>query len=122
MKELTGETPLEALKPQADDQKMDCLRRNEGENVHYISLKFLENFCMRCVKWEDAKPIVDMMEKFYGPKPPKEVRRAIRHIKKEFAKRMYDYKIKTGQVVMNHPKVNGPVNSFRGNRRIDIGK
>jgi hypothetical protein len=122
MKKVSGNTPLEALKPQAEDQKMDVLRRNEGDGKCYISLKVMEDFCMRCVKWEDARPIVDFMEKHYGPRPPKEVRQRIRRIKRKFTERIYDCKIKADRVVMNHPKVKGPLNSFRGNRRINIGK
>ena len=63
-----------------------------------------------------------MMEKVYGKDAPPQVRNSIKRIKKRFSNRIYDYKIKADQVVMNQPHVNGPVNSFQGNKRIDIGK
>ena len=116
--------------------KKSCLNELYAESIYYamayadnlpgifesIKLKTMEDFCMECVTWEEARPIVYMMEKVYGKDAPPQVRNSIKRIKKRFSNRIYDYKIKADQVVMNQPHVNGPVNSFQGNKRIDIGK
>ena len=35
-----------------------------------INLSDVENYCMKQLTWEEAKPIVDMIEKIYGIDPP----------------------------------------------------
>ena len=78
-KNETKDTPSE-LKPQVKK------RRNNLRQSEHLVIKFenVVKICMECVRWEDAKPHVDLLEKIYGIDAPPIVAAAINKIKRKF--------------------------------------
>lgn len=78
-KNETKDTPSE-LKPQVKKRR-NSLRQSEQL---VIKLENVVKICMECVRWEDAKPHVDLLEKIYGIDAPPIVAAAINKIKRKF--------------------------------------
>ena len=82
----------------------------------------IENYCIECVTWDEVKPVIDMLTSIYTKDRPPEVDNTIKRIKKEFRNRIYGTNIKANNVVMKNPYVKGPLNSFRNNQKVEVGK
>ena len=113
-KETTTDAPSE-LKPQVKKRK-DNLRQTK-ELV--IKLEKVIKYCMECVRWEDAKPHVDLLEKIYGIDAPPKVTAAINKIKRKFgmcAPRQFN---KTSKVVMKNNRFEA-VNKITKNKKVKL--
>lgn len=113
------EEPVEALKPQKRHRKMGRLRQVEI-NEYHIPLSALVEMCLECVRWIDAKPIVDGIEKYYGRNPPPFVREIIKRVKDRFDKKMHHHRIiKAKKVVMKNPHLES-INKITNNKRVKL--
>ena len=86
-----------------------------------INLSDVENYCMKQLTWEEAKPIVDMVEKIYGIDPPPNVKKTICRIKRKFYQKIYGKAFKVKKVVMKAVKI-GAWNKITKNRNVNIDK
>ena len=86
-----------------------------------INLSSLESYCMKLLTWEEAKPIVDMVEKIYGIDPPPNVKMTICRIKRYFNQKIYGQAFKVKKVVMKAVKI-GAWNKITKNRNVNIDK
>ena len=86
-----------------------------------INLSDVESYCMKQLTWEEAKPIVDMIEKIYGIDPPPNVKKTIRRIKRKFYRKIYGKAFKVKKVVMKAVKI-GAWNKITKNRNVNIDK
>lgn len=116
-KEATTDAPSE-LKPQG---KKNLRRKHKyGEaQVLSISVKTLENICLDCVTWEEAKPYVDLLEKVFGMDPPSLVKAVIKKIKRRFGRKPYSQLIKTRKVVMRNNRLEA-MNKITNNKHVSI--
>jgi uncharacterized UPF0146 family protein len=76
---------------------------------------------MELLTWEEAKPIVDMVEKIYGIDPPPNVKKTICRIKRKFYQKIYGKALKVKKVVMKAVKI-GAWNKITKNRNVNIDK
>ena len=113
-KNETTDTPSE-LKPQVKKREKN-LRQKEQL---VIKLEKVVKICMECVRWEDAKPHVDLLEKIYGIDAPPNVTAAISKIKRKFGMMTPRQLIKTRKVVMkdNHFEA---VNKITKNKKVKL--
>ncbi len=110
---------LEAVKPQLQKRKKRL--RSVKEKIE-ISVDELEDYCRDCVDWHDVRPILNMVQAVVPRNGPPEIWRAVKRIRHEFKKRIYGAKINTKNLVMKRPYVKGPLNSFKHNNKIELGK
>ena len=110
----TTDTPSE-LKPQVKKREKNL--RQTKELV--IKLEKVIKYCMECVRWEDAKPHVDFLEKIYGIDAPPNVTAAINKIKRKFGMCTPRQFIKESKVVMkdNHFEA---VNKITKNKHVKL--
>ena len=110
----TTDTPSE-LKPQV--RKKEKNLRQKEQLV--IKLENVVKICMECVRWEDAKPHVDLLEKIYGIDAPPNVPAAINKIKRKFGMCTPRQFIKASKVVMkdNHFEA---VNKITKNKHVKL--
>lgn len=115
--ESVADTPSE-LKPRGKKN----LRRNSIHReapVLSISVKTLVKICLECVTWEEAKPLVDLMEKVFGMNPPSTVKASIKRIKRKFSKKFHRQVIKTKKVVMKNNRLEA-MNKITNNKHVSI--
>ena len=100
----------EALLPQSyDPQKKMRLRQKVKNNFKgrtIIDIDMIVNYCLKCVTWDEAKPVVGMLEKLYGMNAPPDVDEAIAKIKRHFSKKIYGWKryhIKNAEIKVESP-------------------
>lgn len=58
------------------------------------------NYCMNCVTWDEAKPIIDMIEKSVGQNAPPYLVAAIAKVKNKFGQMIYGHTVKAKRVVL----------------------
>lgn len=122
MTESGFEDPSE-LKPQRRKRrKTHPLRRKKKSNEELsITINQLEKYCLACVTWIDAKPLVDMMEKFFGMDPPPPVMRTIDRIKNHFKQLNGGKVIKAKKIIMKHNHFKS-MNEITKNKQVNLGK
>lgn len=98
------------LKPRGGKQKKDKTLRQQtttGTKENYsIELDYLEKYAISRATWEEARPIVDMMEIMWGLDPPPPVAAAIQRIKEKFSHLIY------GPKIDSHDTIQGDKNNF----------
>lgn len=112
-----ADTPSE-LKPQGKEN----LRRKQkyGKTKTFsISVKTLERISLDCMTWEEAKPLVDLMEKVFGMNPPPTVKASIRRIKRKFRMKFHQQVIKTKKVVMKNNRLEA-MNKITNNKHVSL--
>ena len=114
----------ESITPQPWKRRKKRLRREKSKTKTEIILdvEWIENYCRNCVEWCEVKPILDMFESIMPEDGPPELWAAITRIKREFMCRLYGHKIKAKNVFFKDTTVNGPVNSFKHNRKVEVGR
>ena len=84
-----------------------------------IPLELFELYILSRITWEEAKPLVDFLEKVYGMFPPKKVSELIEKILRKFDQKLYGRDIKTGKVVFPNAKFDS-MNKITGNKRVNV--
>ncbi len=115
--ETSSDTPSE-LKPQGRKN----LRRKHKygkSQLLSISVKTLVKICLECVTWEEAKPLVDLMEKVFGMDPPPLVKAVIKNIKRRFGRKPYSQLIKSKKVVMKNNRLEA-MNKITNNKHVSV--
>lgn len=65
-----------------------------------ITLDLLEDYCKRCVTWEEAKPIIDMLLGLFPRGRPREIDLAIGRIKAYFNEKLFGKAIQAKTIKM----------------------
>ena len=115
----------EALKPQSQKRKKKRLRNaNQTNHQEFITLSIdmLVKYCLERVKWEDARPVVEIMERQELLAPCPALSAAINRIKRHFDRKIYGRPVSAKKVTVIKPTVNGSFNKFSKNRNVNIGK
>jgi len=116
--EPSEQKPQEILKK----KKKRCLRHEEVKTNESIRLKEIINYCKKLVTWEEAKPIIDMIEKKVGLDGPPWVLREIQKVKDKFAIKMFGGMIKAEKVNIKKGIFKGPMNEITRNKHVDLSK
>ena len=69
------------------------------------------NYCMNCVTWDEAKPIIDA--------PPYLVA-AIAKVKNKFGQMIYGHTVKAKRVNMYNTVIKGPMNKVTKNKEVKL--
>ncbi len=80
-----------------------------------LPLETIEDYCINCVTWEEAKPFVDLLELFYGQDAPPKVKAIIRRIKKNFRKLIYPKSVRCKTFINQ-----GPLFHIEGNENVNL--
>lgn len=115
----------EALKPQSQNRKRKRLRnanQTNSKEVLNISIDMLVKYCLERVTWEEARPVVEIMERQELLNPSPALRAAINRIKQHFNRKIYGRPIRTKKMTVIKPNVYGSFNKFSRNRNVNIGK
>ena len=114
-----------ALKPQSQKRKKKRLRNanqtNQQESIN-IRIDMLVKYCLERVTWEDARPVVEIMERQELLAPSPALRAAINKIRRHFDRKIYGRPVRTDKMVVIKPNVKGAFNQFSRNRNVNIGK
>jgi hypothetical protein len=114
VKETTTDAPSE-LKPQVKNRRNNL--RQTKELV--IKLEKVIKYCMGCVRWEDAKPHVDLLEKIYGIDAPPNVMADINKVKRKFGKCKPRQFVKISKAVMKNNRFEA-VNKITKNKKVKL--
>ena len=90
--ETNNDDPSE-LKPWGGKQKKYQTLRQQTKPQYFIELDFLEKYALSRATWEEARPIVDLLEIKWGLDPPPPVAAVIQRIKEKFSQLIYGPKI-----------------------------
>ena len=90
-----------------------------GENLS-MGIEWAIDYCMNCVTWDEARPIVDMIEKFIGKDAPRYVLIALVKVKTKFGHQMFGCVIKTKNLSMINTTVKGPLNKITKNKKVEL--
>lgn len=115
----------EARKPQSHKRKKKRLRKDNIINQKVLfefNMGMLVNYCLNQVRWEDARPVVEVIERQALLTPSPILSDAISQIKQHFDHKIYGRPIRANNVNVIKPTVNGSFNKFCGNRNVNIGK
>ena len=112
----------ESIKPQPWMRKRLRKEKLKTNTKIILDIESIEEYCKDCVEWSEVKPILDMFEKTMPKDGPPELWTAIKRIKREFKNRLYGQSITAKNVVMKNPYVKGPVNSFKHNNKVEVGR
>lgn len=116
--EPSEERPQEIL----SKNKRRSLRLEERNSNESIRLKEIINYCKKLVTWEEAKPIIDMIEKKVGFDGPPWVLREIQKVKDRFTIKMFGGMIKAEKVNIKKGVFKGPMNNITRNKHVDLSK
>ena len=83
---------------------------------------YMLNYCFDCMTWDEAKPVVDMIEKYYGINAPPAVIKSLKKIRNKFHRDIYGKVIKAKTIVMKGTHIKGPLNKISNNNRVDLSK
>ena len=111
----------ENVRPQVTAKNNCHLRpRKFTQKRCFIELRSIESYCMKLITWEEAKPLVDMLEKLYGIDPPPSIKKMIRRIKRSFHQKLYGKAIKAKTVVMKSAHFKS-MNHITRNKHVNLG-
>ena len=82
----------------------------------------LEKYCLERVTWEEARPVVEIMERQELLNPSPALRAAINRIKQHFNRKIYGRPIRTKKMTVIKPNVYGSFNKFSRYKNVNIGK
>ena len=116
--EPSEERPQEIL----SKNKRRSLRLEERNSNESIRLKEIINYCMKLVTWEEAKPIIDMIEKKVGFDGPPWILKEIQKVKNKFTIKRPGGMIRAKKVNINKGFFNGPMNKITRNKHVDLSK
>ena len=71
-------------KPRRRKRKRSKPSWPENDDHLTIRIRWMINYCMNCVTWDEAKPIIDMIEKSVGQNAPPYLVAAIAKVKNKF--------------------------------------
>lgn len=118
----TNQEEQENVMPQVTAKRKCHLRHRKFTSKRcFIELRSIESYCMRLLTWEEAKPLVDMLEKIYGIDPPPSIKRIIRRIKGAFNHKLYGKAIKAKTVVMKTAHFRA-MNHITRNKHVNVGE
>ena len=95
-------------------------REEEREYDDSLKIKAMINYCLDCVTWGEAKPILDMIEKMIGMNGPPKIWKDINKVKRRFGKKIYGGVIKAKSVSIKKGVFNGPMNQVKGNKHVSV--
>ena len=75
-----------------------------GENLS-MGIEWAIDYCMNCVTWDEARPIVDI---------------ALVKVKTKFGHQMFGCVIKTKNLSMINTTVKGPLNKITKNKKVEL--
>ena len=116
--EPSEERPQEIL----SKNKRRSLRLEERNSNESIRLKEIINYCMKLVTWEEAKPIIDLIEKKVGFDGPPWILKEIQKVKNKFTIKRPGGMIRAKKVNINKGFFNGPMNKITRNKHVDLSK
>ena len=116
--EPSEERPQEIL----SKNKRRCLRLEERNSNESIRLKEMIRYCMKLVTWEEAKPIIDLIEKKVGFDGPPWILKEIQKVKNKFTIKRPSGMIRAKKVNINKGFFNGPMNKITRNKHVDLSK
>lgn len=102
--------------------KRKSLRHESKKRIESLLLKEMICYCMKLVTWEEAKPIIDMIEKKVGFDGPPWVLREIQKVKDRFTIKMFGGMIKAEKVNIKKGVFKGPMNNITRNKHVDLSK
>ena len=109
MADTNNDDPSE-LKPWGGEQKKyQTLRqqtKTKTKEPYSVELDFLEKYALSRATWEEARPIVDLLEIKWGLDPPPPVAAVIQRVKEKFSQLIY------GPKIDSHDTIQGDKNSF----------
>lgn len=111
--------------PQEHPTKANRCRPRQKRNIDYtecMKIGEILKYCYELITWEEAKPILDMIEKKIGSNAPPRILEAIKKVKKHFEKKMFCGVIKTKSVSIGKGFFKGPMNKITRNRHVDLSK
>lgn len=121
--EADFEDPLE-FRPQEGRKRKKRLRPKKKSKNDYddtIRIKAMINYCLNCVTWDEAKHIVDFIEKTIGMNGPPAILRDINRVKRRFGQMIYGViKMNAKKVNIKKGLINGPINQIRNNKEVKI--
>jgi hypothetical protein len=115
----------EALKPQSQKRKKKRLRNADKTNhKEFINIDFdmLVNYCLHRVTWEEARPVVEVMERQELLTPSPTLRAAIDKIKRHFNRKIYGRPVSTDHVNVIKPRIYGSFNKISRNNKVNFGR
>ena len=115
----------ETRKPLSHKRKKKRLRKDNNTNhkkLFEFDIEMIVNYCLNQLRWEDARPVVEVIERQALLTPSPILTDAIRKIKQHFDHKIYGRPIRANNVNVIKPTVNGSFNKFCGNRNVNIGK
>jgi hypothetical protein len=107
-------------KPRRRKNKKNKPSWPETDDFLIMKIKWMINYCMDCVTWDEAKPILDMIEKFVGQNAPPYLVAAITKVKTKFGQMIYGHTVKTKRVNMYHTVIKGPMNKVTKNKEVKL--
>ena len=102
--------------------KRRSLRLEERNSNESIRLKEIINYCKKLVTWEEAKPIIDLIEKKVGFDGPPWILKEIQKVKNKFTIKRPGGMIRAKKVNINKGFFNGPMNKITRNKHVDLSK
>lgn len=103
-------------------KKRRHLRHDSKKEIESLILKEIINYCKKLVTWEEAKPIIDMIEKKVGFDGPPWVLREIQKVKDRFTIKIFGGMIKAEKVNIKKGVFKGPMNNITRNKHVDLSK
>ena len=85
-----------------------------------MKIEWMINYCMSRVTWEEARPIMDMIEKYIGQGAPPCVLVALVKVRDKFGHQMFGSVIKTKNLSMINTTVKGPLNKITKNKKVEL--
>lgn len=107
-------------KPRRRKRKRSKPSWPENDDHLTIRIRWMINYCMNCVTWDEAKPILDMIEKFVGQNAPPYLVAAIAKVKNKFGQMIYGHTVKAKRVNMYNTVIKGPMNKVTKNKEVKL--
>lgn len=98
------------------------LRHESKKRIESLLLKEMIRYCMKLVTWEEAKPIIDLIEKKVGFDGPPWILKEIQKVKNKFTIKRPGGMIRAKKVNINKGFFNGPMNKITRNKHVDLSK
>ena len=104
---------------QSEQQKAPPAQQSHAEPT--FTLSEIVEYCKGRVTWEDARPIVGMLNTMLrGGATPEDIKQ-VDSIEKEFRQRMYGNVFQNSQITMPGAHFHGAMYEISGNQKVNLG-